>query len=104
MKPFLKFFRWKYSFYLVTFCIFFVWTFFVDGNSVIAQFDLSAERNEYLDGIKFYDEQLEQINKEQAEVLGNDDAIEKFARETYLMKKEGETVFVIVDSDGNMLD
>jgi cell division protein FtsB len=36
--------------------------------------------------------------------LGNDDAAEKFAREKYRMKKEGETVFIIVDSDGKMLD
>jgi ornithine carbamoyltransferase len=75
-----------------------------DGNNVFALFDLWKEKKSYQEGITFYEEQLKQIKVEKAEVLGNDDAAEKFAREKYRMKKEGETVFIIVDSDGKMLD
>lgn len=34
---------------------------------------------------------------EEREVMGNEASIEKFAREKYYMKKEGETVFILVD-------
>lgn len=104
MKNLFRLYRWKYSFFAGTFLFFIVWILFIDGNNVFALFDLWQEKRSYEEGIAFYDEQLEQIEKEKAEVLGNDDAAEKFAREKYRMKKEGETVFIIVDKNGEMLD
>lgn len=104
MKSIFRLIRWKYSFFLFTFLFFFVWTFFVDGNSVISLVSLWNEKKEYDKGIEFYDEQLKVIEIEQAEVMGSDDALEKYGREKYLIKKEGETVFVVVDSEDKMLD
>jgi hypothetical protein len=104
MKNLLRLYRWKYTFFAGTFFFFIAWIFFIDGNNVFALFDLWKEKKSYQEGITFYEEQLKQIKVEKAEVLGNDDAAEKFAREKYRMKKEGETVFIIVDSDGKMLD
>lgn len=104
MKYLLRFYRWKYTFYAGTFIVFFLWIFFIDGNNVFSLLELRAEKKSYEEGIVFYEEQLKQIETEKAEVLGSDEAAEKFAREKYRMKKEGETVFVIVDSDGELLD
>jgi hypothetical protein len=36
--------------------------------------------------------------------MGNHKSMEKFAREKYLMKKTGETVFVVVDEDNKSVD
>jgi cell division protein DivIC len=47
----------------------------------------------------FYESELESIKKEEKAILGDMNSLEKFAREKYLMKKEGETVFVLVDED-----
>jgi hypothetical protein len=90
MKNLLRLYRWKYTFFAGTFLFFIAWVFFIDGNNVFALFDLWREKKSYQEGITFYEEQLKQIEIEKAEVLG--------------MKKEGETVFIIVDSDGKMLD
>ena len=104
MKYLLRIYRWKYTFYAGTFLVFFLWVFFIDGNNVFSLLELREEKNTYEEGIAFYEEQLKQIETEKDEVLGSDDAAEKFAREKYRMKKEGETVFVIVDKNGNLLD
>lgn len=104
MKNLLRLYRWKYTFFAGTFLFFVAWIFFIDGNNVFALYDLSQEKKSYEEGIIFYEEQLTQIEIEKAEVLGSDDDAEKFARETYRMKKEGETVFIIVDENGEMLD
>lgn len=83
---------------------FLLWIFVIDGNDVFSLLALQQEKQAYDDGITFYEEQLKQIEVEKAEVLGSDDAAEKFAREKYRMKKDGEIVFVIVDKDGDLLD
>lgn len=104
MKYLLRLYRWKYTFYAGTFAVFFLWVFFIDGNNIFSLLELNKEKNNYEEGTTFYEEQLIQIETEKAEVLGSDDAAEKFAREKYRMKKEGEIVFVIVDQEGNLLD
>ncbi len=104
MKHLIRFYRWKYSFYAGTFVVFFLWIFVISGNDIFSLFTLQREKQAYDDGIAYYEEQLKQIEAEKAEVLGTDDAAEKFAREKYRMKKEGEIVFVIVDKDGDLLD
>jgi cell division protein DivIC len=47
----------------------------------------------------FFKQELEDIKQEEKEVLGSYSSLEKYAREKYLMKKEGETVFVLVDEN-----
>ena len=51
----------------------------------------------------FFKQELEDIKKEEKEVLGSYSSLEKYAREKYLMKKEGETVFVLVDENDKLM-
>lgn len=44
--------------------------------------------------IAYYQERIDMVLAEQARLHGNPDAIERFAREKFLMKKENEDVFV----------
>ena len=42
-------------------------------------------------------EEIEETKRAYHELTSNPEMLEKFARENYLMKKEGEDVFVIVE-------
>jgi hypothetical protein len=54
--------------------------------------ELEAEKN-------FYLKKYEQDSKRLKELRTDNENLEKFAREQYLMKKENEDVFVIVEED-----
>lgn len=47
----------------------------------------------------FYQEEIKQTNKDLYELQSNLKSLEKFAREKYLMKKDNEEIFVIVEKD-----
>jgi len=46
----------------------------------------------------FYQKEIEKSRKELSDLQSNPAAIEKFAREHFLMKKEGEDIFILDDS------
>lgn len=70
---------------------------FFDQESLMVQYKLSSEIGKLRQQEKFYTEEIEK-NKLTLDILTNDTAsLEKFARETYLMKKANEDVFVVVD-------
>jgi cell division protein DivIC len=47
---------------------------------------------------KYYQEQIKKAKKEVADLQNDPAALEKFARERYLMKRDGEDVYIIEDS------
>lgn len=104
MKQLLKILLGKNSYYIISAIVVLLWTFFFDSHSVISQYYLRRELATYEKDKAYYEDELARVTKEKEAVMGTDDALEKFAREKYLMKKEGETVFVIVDKDGNYLE
>lgn len=82
--------------YLLTVVGLAVWLTFFDRNDIFTQYDLrqqvlklEKERNYYLEQITANNEAIEELHT-------NQKSIEKFARETYLMKRDNEDVFVIV--------
>lgn len=77
---------------------------FFDQANFISQFKVMRKVNDYTKQNEFYQEQLVQIKKESKEVLGSKDALETFAREKYYLKEEGETVFVLIDENGNPIE
>ncbi len=46
-----------------------------------------------------FEKELEKIKEESATVFSSQESKEAFAREKYMMKKTGETIFVLVDED-----
>ncbi len=84
--------------YFLTSVAFLVWLFFFDSNNIILRFRLKNQLNELKREKQFY---LDEIHKDSTltQKLLNDTAeLERFAREKYLMKKEGEDVFLVVDT------
>ncbi|MFD2521758.1 FtsB family cell division protein [Emticicia soli] len=94
----------KYHFYVLTAFGLLVWISFFDGSNLISQFRLWQKYRELEDEKEYYVEALKKVKHEEKEVMGNTDAMEKFAREKYLMKKTGETVFVIVDENNQSIE
>lgn len=85
------------NFYFLFGIMFLFWMFFLDSNDFVAQYklrkklvDLENEKGYYLDKIK-------EVEKDREELLSNQDLLEKFAREKYLMKKNSEDLYIIVE-------
>jgi cell division protein DivIC len=86
--------------YLITTVAFIVWLVFFDSNNLLMQQDLKSKLKELRLEKKFY---LDEIRKDSIltrQLLTDTAALEKFARERYLMKREGEDVFLVVDTTG----
>ncbi len=83
--------------YAVALTAFFIWILFFDSNNLISQFRLVFNLNDLHKQKTFY---LDEIEKDSTAlyILKNDTAsLEKFAREKYLMKRDNEDIFLIVE-------
>lgn len=88
--------KWMRNKYSYTTLVFFVYLLFFDQHNLISQYQLRAELNDLKESEEWYQEQIEQTRSDLEELLTNDEKLEKFAREKYLMKRDGEDIFVIV--------
>lgn len=73
-----------------------VWMLFIDANDIRSQFRLGQKLRDLEAEKEFYEKEIEQVNRDRQELLTDDELLEKFAREKYLMKKPEEDVYVIV--------
>lgn len=89
----------KYSgnFYVLAILFFLFWMFFIDSNNLVNHFRLSQKLNQLEDQKEFYLEKKAEITAEREELMSNPELLEKFARERYLMKKQTEDLYVIVE-------
>ncbi|SJZ79892.1 FtsB family cell division protein [Sediminibacterium ginsengisoli] len=84
--------------YLLASGFFVVWMLFFDQRDFFEQRGKKAELRKLEQQKQFYLREIEKANKELVDLQSNPAALEKFARERYLMKKDGEDIFVIEDS------
>jgi len=86
--------------YLLTTVAFIVWLVFFDSNNVMMQQDLKAKLQELQVEKKFYLDEIRRDSILTRQLQTDTAALEKFAREKYLMKKEGEDIFLVIDTAG----
>ena len=86
--------------YLVTSVFFIVWMLFFDQRDYFQLKDRQAELNKLEAKKRYYVREIEKTKKELEDLQHNPAALEKFAREHYLMKKDGEDIYIIEDSSG----
>jgi cell division protein FtsB len=82
--------------FFLTGIVFAVWMLFFDENNMLVQY---ARRHELADLQKksnFYKREITNVDKQYLELTTNSESQEKFARENYMMKRDNEDVFVIV--------
>jgi len=73
---------------------FIVWMLFFDENSYLIHRELNTEIEKLEESTKYYKKEIKK-NKKMMEDLNNPKSLEKFARETYKMKKENEDIFIV---------
>ena len=81
--------------FLVTATAFAVWMLFFDKNDLFAQLERRNELRELNKSKDYFTEQIEQERRFSKELKDNPAAIEKFAREKYFMKRDGEDLFLV---------
>lgn len=84
----------KNKFFLVTIA-FVVWMIFFDKNDLYSQYQYRQQVNKLRQERDFYKKQTTDVNTQLIELTTDNAALEKFAREKYLMKKDNEDVFLV---------
>lgn len=82
----------------------FVWLTFFDSANLIEQYKLWRECVHLEEQTVYYDKEYDSVLEDKERLLGSAAAVETFGREKYFMKKEGETVFILVDEDEKLLE
>ena len=77
---------------------------FIDDNSFMHRFDRRSRMGQLRNEIEAYKEQYETADRQLREMDSDPKSIEKMARERYYMKRPGEDVFVIRDSEEEASD
>ena len=80
--------------YLITIAAFLVIIVFLDENSLIQRAKYRQEINTLTSEIEKYRKQFEEDTQKLKELTTNPEALDKIAREKYLMKKPNEDVFI----------
>nr|MBC7612378.1 septum formation initiator family protein [Pseudopedobacter sp.] len=68
-----------------------------DRNSVFDQYEFSKDLKVVKEKHHYYEQEIEKVRKEQLELFSSVKNLEKFAREKYLMKRDNEDIFVMVE-------
>jgi cell division protein DivIC len=82
--------------YAIATLLFIVWVGFFDENNLIERFQNLQERHRLNENKEYYIRKIKEDAQRLKELKTNDENLEKYAREQYLMKKDNEEVFVIV--------
>ncbi len=88
--------------YVITTIIFLVWMIVFDQNNFISQFELARKYNELKQNKKYYLDQIKKDTTDLHNLLTKPENLEEFARETYLMKRDNEDVFIIIKKDSSL--
>ena len=83
--------------YIIALVVVMAWLAFFDKNNLIHQWHLRKQLIELRRDKKYYSEEIERDSTAIRELKENPEALEKYARENYLMKKENEDIYIIVE-------
>jgi len=81
--------------FLLASAAFVVWMLFFDRNDVFTQMERRSELNELKQSKQYFEKQIAENRKFSKDLQFNASAIEKYAREKYLMKRDNEDLFII---------
>ncbi|MEM1327344.1 MAG: hypothetical protein AAGI23_15380 [Bacteroidota bacterium] len=82
--------------YAIAAMLFLVWITFFDTYNIGTQLKLYNTKEELLEKEAYYEAQIKKAEADRMDLEVN---VEKFAREKYHMKRDGEEVFVIVEEE-----
>lgn len=74
-----------------------VWLFSFDKNDVFSQYDRHQQVKKLENEVAYFRSEISRNKQELKELQSDPKLLEKFAREHYLMKKDSEDIFVLVE-------
>ena len=90
---------WLKNRYVLAFLFFVVWVAFFDNYDLFTQINARAELREMQEEKAHYAAEIEKTEKALEELTTNEALLERFAREKYLMKRDNEDIYVVVEKD-----
>lgn len=87
------------NFYFLFGLFFIFWMSFIDSNDFYTQYKLREKLMDLESEKQYYVERIREVEKDREELLSNQELLEKFAREKYLMKKDSEDLYIIVEEE-----
>ncbi|MCF8218369.1 MAG: septum formation initiator family protein [Bacteroidales bacterium] len=85
--------------YFITVLVFAIYMMFFDQNNMVSQWRLNNKVNELQEEKSYYKEEIKKDRKASMELKTNKKTLERYAREKYLMKRDDEDIFLIIDED-----
>ena len=85
---------WLKNRYSYTLLFFIIWVCFIDQNNFMTAYSYNSELKKLEKEKEYFNKAIEKTSKELYDLTENPATLEKFARETYFMKKENEEVFI----------
>ena len=94
---FVKIWPWLRNKYVLTIAVFSIWMLFFDQNNLVDRMRMGSEIRQLEGDREYYQEQILKDSARLSELTTNKENLEKYAREQFLMKKDNEDVFVIIE-------
>ncbi len=89
---------WITNVYFLVMFTFLIWMLFFDQNNMLTSYNTDSKLNTLLDQKAYYETEIDKVNNLKEELFSTDKKKEKFAREKYLMKKDNEDLYIIVEN------
>jgi cell division protein DivIC len=86
---------WIKNKYFIAFFGFVIWILFFDRNDVFTQLERRKELREISQTKEYFAQRIAEDRKFSKDLQFNASAIEKYAREKYLMKRDNEELFLV---------
>jgi cell division protein DivIC len=98
-KPLLKkIFHLFVNKYVITLVAFAVWMIFFDSNNLLVRKKYQEKLQELRQEKEYYKSEIRKDSTLTQKLLTDSLALEKYARETYLMRKDKEDVYIVRDT------
>jgi cell division protein DivIC len=81
--------------YIVALLVFFVWILFFDQNNLVDRYISHRNIRQFERDKQYFRQRIMEDSIRMDELRTDNENLEKFAREQYLMKRENEDIFII---------
>lgn len=88
---------WLTNKYLLTGVFFVIWMLFFDPKDILSNIERRDKLNELQNSEQHFKTLIKESNQELDLLKNNAQSIEKYAREKYMMKKDNEDLFIVVN-------
>ena len=85
--------------FVLTILVFGVWIVLFDQNNMLDRFSDMKTLKKIEKEKDYYQNKIKEDQKRIQELTSDKDDLEKFAREKYLMKKDNEVIFIVVEEE-----